>query len=472
MAAPGIIVGKNMLAPEGFPNEVEGRFFSSFPGSTPKFALNQAPRRSEFTESMARFIVDIPQQRLPILMRSLPGDTAAAAQTLLYTGDLTAFRTGEALGGGYFDFLLTSIALPRQEREQCVDTLTDNTVIFYSGESAPLLQGSGVFLNTFQDDQNVWFSLVYTDLLRGTQLARRGLVARFRYDSFFITGYLSSLSTSLEGGAKNYVNFTFTLRVKQIQIATPVVYNPSTALSLLVTNIFASSDPPGSDNRTRRGAESAEQPLAPRAVPAAATKSNVDTRDVAATQGVPPREQQARVDRALTTQLAAASNQLPSGAGLVALNAAAAAVASSSGDVRQKLPANDAQIFQDFHTTVPTPQASPSDPLAQLDLEIAARLRAADTRGTVLVSPVAGSVQRSGTYADTIARAPTTELSAAIVEGTPAQAPGAGAAPVQDAASEELYDVYRPPAQLLAEYLTVRREDTTVRPRSRGRATG
>lgn len=479
MAAPGIIVGRNILAPEGFPNEVEGRFFSSFPGSTPKFAMNQAPRRSEFTETMARFIVDIPQGRRETLLQSLPGDTAAAAQTLLYSGDLTSFRTAsgnsQEYGAGYFDFLLTQVSLQRQEREQVVDTLTDNTVIFYSGESAPLVQGSGVFLNTFQDDQNVWFSLVYTDLLRGTQLARRGLVARFRYDSFFLTGYLTGLATSLEGTAKNYVNFSFTFRVKQIQLATPIIYSPSTALSLLTSNIFAAYGLRGADDKTRRGAESAEKPLSPRAKPAASTGVGVDPRAATLTDGIPPREQQAAIDRALTSQLTAAAAQLPSGTGLVALNAASAAVASASGDVRQKLPASEAQLFQDFRTTVPTPQASPNDPLAQLDLAIAAQLRSADARGTALVSPVAGTVQRSGTYADTIARAPTTAVTTDVLEGTPASSPGAAAAPVRDAASEELLDVYRPPPQLLAELVSGGSTGTKPRevaPRSRGRATG
>lgn len=471
MPGPGIITGRNILAPEGYPNEVQGRFFSSFPAGTPKFALNQGPRRSEFVETMARLIVDVPPARMASLLRSLPADTAAAARTLLYAGNVTSLRDGNAQGAGYFDFLMTQITQQQQEREQAVDTLTDNTVIYYSGQSAPVLSCAGYFYNTYQDDQNVWFQLIYSDLLRGTQLARRGLVARFRYDSFFITGYLMNMVTTTMGEAKNYTQFSFNFRVKQIQIATPIIYNPTLAQSLLATNLFTSSSPPGSDNATRHGVETGEQPLAPRATPAASTQANTDAREAEVTQGIPPREQQAATDRAITNELTTAAGQLPQGSGLQALNAASSPIVGASGDVRQMLPAEQAQLFQNFNTATPTPVAAPDDALARLDLEIEAQLRAADTRGTVVISPVTGTPARSSEYADTIARAPSTSLTQAREAGTPVQTPGAGAAPAYDAAGEEILDVYRPSGRLLADFLQARAQTDATKLRSRQRST-
>lgn len=460
MPAPGIITGRNLLAPEGYPNEVEGRFFSSFQGATPKSALNRGPRRSEFVETMARLIIDLPRGTLTSLLRSLPADTAAAAQTLLYGGGATASRTGNDTAAGYFDFLLTQATQQQAEREQVVDTLTDNTVIYYSGQSAPLLSCAGYFLNTYQDDQNVWFQLLYSDILRGSQLARRGLVARFRYDSFFFTGYLTNFGVTVTGDAKNYVQFSFNFRVKQVQIATPIVYNPTTAKSLLSENLFTDPSPAGADDVTRRGVEAAEQPATPRATPAASTQANVDAREASVTQGVPQREQQAVVDRAITTQAATAT--------AVAVPGLAAPVISAGGDVRQQLPAEQAQLFQNFQTATPTPQQAPSDALAQLGIAIDARLRSADVRGTTVISPVNGVVTRSSAYADTIARAPTTAVATAT---TATSSPGPVAPLATDQAGQDLLDVYRPPSRLLAAFLAVRQGQPAPAPRSRQRST-
>lgn len=469
MPAPGIITGRNILAPEAFPNEVEGRFFSSFPAATPKFALNAGPRRSEFTETMARLIIDVPPAQMTALLRSLPGDTAAAAQTLLYAGNVTTLRDGNAQGAGYFDFMLTQVTMQQMEREQAIDTLTDNTIIYYSGQSSPILSCSGYLYNTYQDDQVVWFHLLYNDILRGTQLARRNLVCRFRYDSFFITGYLSNFVLNTIGDSKNYAQFSYTFRVKQIQIATPIIYNPTLTQSLLTTNIFASSSPPGADNATRHGVETAEVPLAPRALPAASTQGNVDPREAAVTQGVPPREQQARVDREITQQAAAAQAQLPATpAARQELDRVSAPTVSAAGDVRQAMPASQSQIFQNFSTAEPVPEPSSSDPMVQLDREIETQLRAADTRGTVVVSPVTGAAERSSVYADTISRAPTTAISKAT---RPVSSPGAGTTPAYDAAGEELIDVLRPPAPILAEFLRTRNAEDQPKLRSRQRST-
>lgn len=469
MPAPGIITGRNLLAPEGFPNEVEGRFFSSIPAGTPKFALNRGPRRSEFTETMARLIIDVPPAQMAALMRSLPADTAAAAQTLLYAGNVTTLRDGNAQGAGFFDFMLTQATMQQVEREQAIDTLTDNTIIYYSGQSSPLLQCSGYLYNTYQDDQVVWFHLLYNDLLRGTQLARRGLVTRFRYDSFFLSGYMTNFVVTTIGDAKNYAQFSFTFRIKQIQISTPIIYNPTLTQSLLATNLFVDPSPPGADNATRHGVETGEIPLAPRAMPAASTQGNVDPRETARTESVPPREQQAAVDREITQQTNAALAQTPADpVAAQALDRAAAPIVSASGDVRQTMPASQSQIFQNFSMTSPTPEASPSDPLAQLDIEIERQLRTADTRGTVVVSPITGAPDRSSAYADTIARAQTTQLATAT---KPAEGPGPGTTPAYDADGEDLLDVYRAPPRLVAEFLRVRAEADATKLRSRQRST-
>lgn len=435
MPTPGIVVGQNMLAPPGLEGETQGRFFSSFPGATPKYALNQGPRRSEFTETMARLAIVLPGQRAQQLLRSLPSATAAAAQTLIYGGDVTAIRDGNASGAGYFDFLLTSVQQQQQEREQAVDTLTDNTVIFYSGQSAPVLSCSGFFLNTFQNDQNVWFQLLYHDLLRGSALARRNLVVRFRYDSFFYSGYLMNLNINTEGGAKDYVQFSFNFRVKQIQIATPILYNPTLAQSLRTTNALVAGATGAGDDVTRHGVETAEQPMTPLAVPAAsaaAETAEVDSRELAATQGVPPREVQAERDAVVVAETTATAT---------APEAAAEVVASGpapSGDLREEVRASVGAALQDYREA---PAVTPETADAVREL-----LGPQSTRGTTLVPNQSSAPLPAGTIATGVSRA------AAGVEGIrPTPAPGAAQAPAQDAQSQTLQDVYRPTGALLQE---------------------
>lgn len=458
------------LTLESEPNTTQGRFFSGLPGSTPKFAYNQGPRRSEFTESMARMIIDVPSPaRLRELRAMLPAATLAASGPLLYSGDLTSAPRGSGFGIGYFDFLLTGVQIVRQEREQIIDTLTDNTVIYYSGESAPTLGCSGVFLNTYQDDQHVWFQLLYSDLMRGSALARNDLVIRFRFDSFYFTGYISNLTSALQGGAKNSMDFSFTFRVKEMQIATPILTNPVEGVSSFITGLYLEDE--DADENVRHGVQAAPAPRSARSQPAAQAgqDAEVDPRAAAATAGVPEREAQAAVDQAIVDELLqidVVREAIPEEQRR-AIDALTAPVTPGSGDVRQALPPSESQIFQDFRTN-PTPQAAPSDPETRTELEIERQLRNADTRGTVVVSPVTGALDRASAYTDTIARANPLLTNPTV----PASATALNKPRTTSSAEQALSDVYAPTPALLEEYL---RRTATQRelppPRTRQRAT-
>lgn len=436
---PDFVTGKSLPSPDGYPNEEQGRFFSSFPAATPKYARNAGPRRSEFVETMARFIVDVPQG-YATLRNSLPGDVKAVSRTLLYNGKLDR-GTHYDSGIGYFDFLLTQIQQPHQEREQAVDTLTDNTVIFYGGQTAPVLSGSGTLFNTYQDDQNVWFQLIYSELLRGTMLARRGLLARLRYDSFFMTGYMSSLVTATTGDVKNAVQFSFTFRVKQIQIITPILYHPSNASSVISTNILTREQPSTADDTVRSGVETAETPATPSSVPAASQQTGTDTREAAHTDGVPSQVAREATDAQLATQqaaLAAAQPTDPTAAS--AIDQASSHPVEGAGDARDNLNGVDALRVQDF-------RRSPEE-MARFTAGISnalVGLSETTPRGTTTISPVTQSAEPSGAYADSIARASTAAT-------TDPQAP----ADVTEIATTEnhslLDDVYRPPPKFVQEY--------------------
>lgn len=445
MPAPGIIVGQNLLGPPSRPDEPQGRFFSSFSGATPKYAMNIGPRRSEFVETMARLSLVMPASRVASMLRNLPAPVAAAARTLLV-------RTADASGAyGYFDFLLSNVQLAQQEREQAVDTLTDNTVIFYSGQSAPTMQCSGTFLNTYQNDQNVWFQLIYHHLLRGSALARNGLICHLRYDSFYTAGYLTSLTTSTDAGAKDYVTFGFGFRVKQINIATPIVFSPSEGTSLIVNNYFAREQPPGADDTTRTGLETAAEPAAPLSRPAA-TPATVDN-DRAIAPGATPREQQAAQDAEVEAQQAVVAEspalELPP------------ASEGTTGDVQAYFTEETKAQVQTFDTALapPTPASTPAR-----QREAEAILSAATARGTLLVSPGTGSTARSGVVPRGVVAAQPAAATAAAREA--ALVAGSRSAPVRDAESQELADVYGAPPELLRQ-IQLAKTPTAKRSRQR-----
>lgn len=270
-----------------------GRFFSMFPASTPKYARNRGPRSSERTDSMARFFI---RGRGP----QLDDENLAASVGNLFTGGVRYGQNTQRSGGeggeqgfGFFDFLLGSTNINYQEREQAVDTISDNTVIFYSGMTAPVLQGSGALLNTFQDDQNVWFQYAYMECLRGSRLAAKRQIASLVVDSFRYEGYLSTLTVQTTAQIQNAVMFNFTMRVKRITVVTPVLYRSEAAAEVWSRqqDPLVSTAPVTVDDTTPTGVEAAVNPVAARALPSAvasATAAMVDPRAVQEGATTPP----------------------------------------------------------------------------------------------------------------------------------------------------------------------------------------
>jgi hypothetical protein len=283
-----------------------GRFFSMFPASTPKYARNAGPRSSDRTDSMARMYVNGRGPRIhdANLQKSIGN---------LYTGGVLSDGATERSGGtnspngyGYFDFIISNWSISYQEREQAVDTLSDNTVIFYSGMSAPMGQGSGALLNTFQDDQNVWFHYAYMESLRGSRLAAKGQVASFLCDSFRYEGYLTSLSVQTQAQIQNAVMFNFTFRVKQISVVTPVLYSASANAEVWSSRQepLVITTPSSIDDTTRVGSEAAVNPVSARSAPAAVASADANSRD--------PRATIEQADMTFTEAEAEVANQIAS----------------------------------------------------------------------------------------------------------------------------------------------------------------
>jgi hypothetical protein len=208
-------VGATAKTPGAYNTGQQG-VFGANPLMTPKYARNNGPRDAEFRDTMARLYISLADAGDPAItayLASLPNqETKALASVLLSSGK------GGSAGTGFIDFFLTSANESFQEVMQVDKVLADDYVAFYYGQSPPMFQYSGVLLNSMQDDHRSGFARAYLELLRGTQLARRGALARLRYDSVIVSGTMNAHQQVLVADNELAVQFSFSFLVKEYVI--------------------------------------------------------------------------------------------------------------------------------------------------------------------------------------------------------------------------------------------------------------
>jgi hypothetical protein len=196
--------------------------FAQYPGATKKYIQNNGPRDAEYRETMARMFIQMTANERTLFLQSVPPETRPLAQVLC------GVATGASGGTGFIDFLLTQANEAFAEKFQVVETLSDNFVIYVFGQSAPTFSYAGVLLNTWQDDQRVWMTRLYQDVLRGTQLARRRKLLRLRYDSVIVSGVMLNLNMSIVADQEDRVPFSFNFIPTQYVIFTEAMGVPTT----------------------------------------------------------------------------------------------------------------------------------------------------------------------------------------------------------------------------------------------------
>lgn len=201
--------------------------FSANPLMTPKYAKNAGLRDAEFKDTMARLYIslaDVGPQAIAAYRATLPDEqTRALADVLLASGK------GGSSGTGFIDFFLTSANESFQEVMQVDKVLADDYVAFFYGQTPPIFQYSGVLLNSMQDDFRSGFARAYLEILRGTQLARRGALARLRYDSVIVSGVMTSHQQTLQADNELAVQFSFSFLVKDYTILSNGQFDKMTA---------------------------------------------------------------------------------------------------------------------------------------------------------------------------------------------------------------------------------------------------
>ena len=161
-------------------NKGEQGVFAEYPFSTPKYARNNGLRDNEFKDTLARFYISLAgggansTSAINNYLASVPEEAKALAKVLVGSNTTNG-------GTGFIDFFLTQVNETFAEVAQVEKVLSDNYVAFFFGSEPPVFQYSGMLLNSVQDDQRIGMAIAYQNLLRGTQLARRGALLRVRY---------------------------------------------------------------------------------------------------------------------------------------------------------------------------------------------------------------------------------------------------------------------------------------------------
>jgi hypothetical protein len=264
VASPGFITGGEE-GPFGLVVEGDSQgVFAQYPGATKKYIWNNGTQRdAEYRETMARMFIQMTAQERTLFLQSIPPETRPLAKVLC------GVATGGSGGTGFIDFLLTQVNEAFTEKYQVVETLSDNFVIYLFGQSAPMFSYAGVLLNTYQDDQRVWMTRLYRDVLRGSQLARRRKLLRMRYDSVIVSGVMLNLNLQIIADQEDHVPFSFNFIPTQYVIYTEALGSPTTlktpftpagGLSLDTTkalpttriNVSAHATPPAQATRKRK----------------------------------------------------------------------------------------------------------------------------------------------------------------------------------------------------------------------------
>lgn len=198
--------------------------FALHPLATPKYALNNGLRDGEFRDTLARIYIslaDAAPATQAAYLDSLPTNVKELGKVLV--------GSNTQGGTGFIDFFLTSVQESFQEIVQVDKVLADDYVAFFYGQQPPMFQYSGVLLNSMQDDQRSGFARAYATMLRGTQLARRGALARLRYDSVIVSGTMTATSQMIAAENELAVQFSFTFLVKEYAVLNNRAFNKVTA---------------------------------------------------------------------------------------------------------------------------------------------------------------------------------------------------------------------------------------------------
>ena len=256
-------------------SSVKARYgvFATYPAATPKYSTSNTEKS---LETMARLLVPLTDKsEFVAFIDTFDGDAKTLARTLgAYEGGAEQAQSGSG-GLGYIDFLLTSVQESYAEKVQIVDLLSDNYIAYFFGSQPPIFRCQGVLLNTLQDDWRAAFTILYNDIIRGTQLARRRKVVTLAYDNMAVSGAIINMNQVLTAEMQMASQLSFDLLVQRIDVTrdsrTPLPTQTTTFPATVHPSAFAEKLPgvpsvtiretttPGEETSSRQKADTSSE---------------------------------------------------------------------------------------------------------------------------------------------------------------------------------------------------------------------
>lgn len=183
----------------GTPNKV-GYVNNRGPSSKIRLLTNDPSRNTNFDSSIDLSITTLP-------------------------ADILAMQTD----AGYTNFLLTDVQVGYSEKVQVMEVFGDSEVAYYFGKSPVVFTLSGLLFDDIDNDWFTKFQRLYTNVMRGTELARRYELIQVVLPNMEIIGSAMNMSYSQNSQRDTDIPFSFQVLAKVITPRVMVV--PAAQLS-------------------------------------------------------------------------------------------------------------------------------------------------------------------------------------------------------------------------------------------------
>lgn len=163
------------------------------------------------------------------LQRHLEGYDVKPTSLGTTSGGVLNDSINEAQYGGYANFLLTDVRCTLEEKLQVIETFGDAEVSYYFGRQPIMMDFSGVLVDSSDNNWFIEWLEMYTNVMRGTQLARNYELIKIVLPNMTVIGTMASMSWGQNSSRDVDIPFQFRFLTKQI-IPQPVTL-PSTPLT-------------------------------------------------------------------------------------------------------------------------------------------------------------------------------------------------------------------------------------------------
>lgn len=184
--------------------------YATYPAATPKY---NASNHLDSLDTQARLYIEIPDQSAyKAYLDAIPPEARPYAEAMTRT-------IGTSGGKGYVSFFLQAAQEPLREKVQVSEVLSDTHIAYYFGQSAPVWNYSIALINSQQDEWYDAWNIVYENIIRGTKLAEARTAVTLAYDTRRVIGSVMATQTSLNANNELAVNGSFSILVKELQVA-------------------------------------------------------------------------------------------------------------------------------------------------------------------------------------------------------------------------------------------------------------